>query len=494
MAFSNSGTVDVETGTLSLQGGGTIGAGAAFTGAGFTRFYGLAGGTMTINGAATGSNLALDAGTLTGAGDLSVSNEFDWTGGTLSGTGKLILDTNAQMNLTGATTTMTGGNRPVDTTAAGAAVNWTGGTLAGTFANQGSFNLGGSAAKTLSGTVNQSGPGSGSGVWNGTGYLYMTNGAAFNNLAGSTINVQSPLNIVSSSPSTGTAPVFTNAGTFRQTVTTGTTTFGTYYGYTYVAFSNSGTVDVETGTVSLQGGGTIGAGAAFTGAGITRFYSVSGGTMTVNGAATASNLAFDAGTLTGPGDLTVTKEFDWTGGTLSGTGKLILGTNAQMNLTGATTTMTGGNRPVDTTAAGAAVNWTGGTLAGTFADQGSFSLGGTATKTLSGTVNQSGPGSGVWNGTGYLYMTNGAAFNNLAGSTINVQSPLNIVSSSPSTGTAPVFTNAGTFRQTVTTSTTTFGTYYGYTYVAFSNSGTVDIQTGTVNLALEPSPTSRARP
>ena len=147
MAFSNSGTVDVETGTLSLQGGGTIGAGAAFTGAGFTRFYGLAGGTMTVNGAATGSNLALDAGTLTGAGDLSVNNEFDWTGGTLSGTGKLILDTNAQMNLTGATTTMTGGNRPVDTTAGGAAVNWTGGTLAGTFANQGSFNLGGTRSR-----------------------------------------------------------------------------------------------------------------------------------------------------------------------------------------------------------------------------------------------------------------------------------------------------------------------------------------------------------
>ena len=86
----------------------------------------------------------------------------------------------------------------------------------------------------------------------------MTNGAAFNNLAGSTINVQSPLNIVSSSLSTGTAPAFTNAGTFRQTVTTGTTTFGTYYGYTYVAFSNSGTVDVETGTLSLQAGARSG--------------------------------------------------------------------------------------------------------------------------------------------------------------------------------------------------------------------------------------------
>ena len=296
-------------------------------------------------------------------------------------------------------------------------------------------------------------------------------GGAFNNLAGSTINVQSPLNILGSSSA---ANAFTNAGTFRQTVTTGTTTFGVYDGYTPVAFSNSGTVDIQTGTLSLQGGGTIAAGATFTGAGFTRF---GGGTMTVNGAATGTNLALDGGTLTGAGDLTVTTEFDWTGGTLSGTGKLILGAGVPMNLTGASGVMTGGNRPVDSTAAGAAVNWTGGYLAGTFANQGPFNLGGSAFKILTGTVNQSGPGTGVWGGTGTLSVE-GGAFNNLAGSTINVQSPLNILGSSSA---ANAFTNAGTFRQTVTTGTTTFGVYDGYTPVAFNNSGTVDIQTGTLS-------------
>ena len=329
--------------------------------------------------------MTLSGGTLTGAGDLTVTTEFDWTGGTLGGTGKLILGAGVPMNLTGASGVMTGGNRPVDSTAAGAAVNWTGGYLAGTFANQGPFNLGGSAFKILTGTVNQSGPGTG--VWGGTGTLSVE-GGAFNNLAGSTINVQSPLNILGSSSA---ANAFTNAGTFRQTVTTGTTTFGVYDGYTPVAFSNSGTVDIQTGTLSLQGGGTIAAGATFTGAGFTRF---GGGTMTVNGAATGTNLALDGGTLTGAGDLTVTTEFDWTGGTLSGTGKLILGAGVPMNLTGASGVMTGGNRPVDSTAAGAAVNWTGGYLAGTFANQGPFNLGGSAFKILTGTVNQSGRGRG----------------------------------------------------------------------------------------------------
>jgi len=316
-------------------------------------------------------------------------------------------------------------------------LDWTGGTLSGTIGVSGPLNISGSASKSLTGTVDELS--AGMSVWTGTGPLYMTNGAAFNNVAGSTINVQSPLSILGTSQKSGTAPAFSNAGTFRQTVTTGTTTFGASPSYAIpVAFSNSGTVDVETGTLSLQGGGTIGAGAVFTGAGFTHFV---GGEMTINGAASGANLALDGATLDGPGDLTVSTEFDWTGGTLSGTGKLILGAGAQMNLTGASTTMTGGNRPVDTTAAGAAVNWTGGTLAGTFANQGSFNLSGSAIKTLTGTVNQSGPGSGVWTGTGALYMTNGAVFNNLAGSTINVQSPLSILNSSPRIGTAPAFTD-----------------------------------------------------
>src|SRR5271157_570589 len=242
----------------------------------------ISGGTLAVDAASTVNNtLTLAGGTLTGHGDLTVTTEFDWTGGTLSGTGKLILSPNAQMNLTGASGTMTGGNRSVDSTAAGAAVNWTGGTLAGTFANQGSFNLGGGAAKfLLGGTVNQSGPGTG--VWGGTGTLYVQ-GAAFNNLAGSTINVQSPLNILGYSSA---ANAFTNAGTFRQTVTMGTTTIGVYDGYTPVAFSNSGTVDIQTGTVDLAGAFSNFSGSTLTGG----TYLVTG-TLQFNNANIATNAA-----------------------------------------------------------------------------------------------------------------------------------------------------------------------------------------------------------
>jgi len=47
---------------------------------------------------------------------------------------------------------------------------------------------------------------------------------------------------------------FNNAGTVRKSVATGTTTFN-------VVFNNSGTLDVQSGTVSLNGGGALGGGA-----------------------------------------------------------------------------------------------------------------------------------------------------------------------------------------------------------------------------------------
>src|SRR2546429_6724172 len=54
-------------------------------------------------------------------------------------------------------------------------------------------------------------------------------------------------------PEPGGSNAFINAGTFTQQGT-GTVQFWTYY--TGVAFNNSGTVDVEGGTLSLGSGGT----------------------------------------------------------------------------------------------------------------------------------------------------------------------------------------------------------------------------------------------
>ena len=70
-------------------------------------------------------------------------------------------------------------------------------------------------------------------------------GGTLDNAAGATFLIESDQNIYANSGTT----LFTNEGQLTKSVTTGTTTIE-------VAFDNTGTVDVETGTLALGGGGT----------------------------------------------------------------------------------------------------------------------------------------------------------------------------------------------------------------------------------------------
>jgi hypothetical protein len=241
IAFNNSGTVDAASGLLDLAGGGissgTFTAESAATlqfgggphyltsassvsGSGTVifdseTFNGL---SMTINGtynvtgtttfqasnapfafppvefasSATMGTLNLGAGTLFGAGDVTITGTFNWTGGTLSGTGN-------------------------------------------TFAN-GGITISGSNNRTLDGrTITNSG----TATWTGTGGISGNNDAVFNNLNGSVFDAQSDSTL-------GSSISFLNAGTFKKSAGTGTTTVN-------ALFSNTGTLDVETGTVKLGG-------------------------------------------------------------------------------------------------------------------------------------------------------------------------------------------------------------------------------------------------
>ena len=217
----------------------------------------ISGGTLAFDGASTVNNtLTLAGGTLTGPGDLTVTTiHMDQRHS--FGHGKLILDAGAQMNLTGATAAMTGGNRPHRQHRDGRRGQLDRRRPGRHHQRQGAFNVGGTATKTLSGTVNLSGPGTGSGRHRDAVHDV---GAASTTRPGppSTSRVPEHREFEPGRPG---GPVFNNAGTFRQTVTTGTTTFSKpSYAATRppVVFNNSGTVDVETGTLSLQGGGTIG--------------------------------------------------------------------------------------------------------------------------------------------------------------------------------------------------------------------------------------------
>lgn len=155
--------------------------------------------TSTIAGRYTQS-----AGTLTGAGTLTVTGALSWTGGTMSGMG--VTNANGGLALGGT------GNVGYTESLAGRTLN-----------NAGAATLAYNA------------PSGGSG-------LILSGGAAFNNLAGATFNITNDAPISANSGG-GT---FNNAGTLAKTGGAGTSAILT-------TLNNTGTVNAQTGTLSLQG-------------------------------------------------------------------------------------------------------------------------------------------------------------------------------------------------------------------------------------------------
>jgi hypothetical protein len=346
--FNNSGTVTVSSGTLQLGGGGistgtfnqsaaggtlsivnngaaqTLNAGAVLTGPGLVD---IAGGVLVVNGSVNATNLELDAGcTLGGTNTLTVSGAFNWTGGTLNGTGATTLTNGAVMTISSVNT------KALDTRTininSGATVNWTG---------NGEIQFG-------------NGP-----VWNNSG----------------TFNISSDTNFRFGFGAN--SATINNSGSLTKTSSTGGTTF---FGS---AFNNTGTVAVSSGTLQLGGGGispgtfnqtasgavlsivnnnvaqTLNTGAVLSGPGL---VDIAGGVLNVNGAASAVNMELDAGgSLGGASTLTVSGAFNWTGGTMNGSGATTLAGGAVMTISGL------GTKDLDTRTininSGATVNWTG---------------------------------------------------------------------------------------------------------------------------------------
>lgn len=222
LIFNNDGLEDVQTGVLQLAGGGTSTgtfnaaafAETAFAGGGSGTYYMNAGtaftgdglvlganATVTLNATVPAVNYALLLGTLNGAGDLNISNDFDMGldsgGATLAGSGAVNIAPRATLNFTG------------------------------------------SQQKTI---VQRRINNAGTAVWVGVGNIVMSQGAVFNNEAGARFYANNNASFLSGG---GTTPQFINAGTFIKSTGTGTTTFDG------ADFNNSGFVNVLSGTLKF---------------------------------------------------------------------------------------------------------------------------------------------------------------------------------------------------------------------------------------------------
>jgi len=419
--FNNSGTVDIQTGTFNPSSGGssssvfqttasgtflfssntyTLATGATLTGSGN---FQLSGGQLTVN--ATGvtvDHMIITGGTLKVAGSISTSatGVVDWSSDAiLTGVGALTIGSGGTLNITGS------GTRNID-----------GGTL------------------TNNGTVN----------WSGGNNISVFNSGVINNQASGLFSVKNDQIIYQVCCSAGQS--FNNIGTFRKSVATGTTTIQSN------GFTNSGTVDIQSGTFNPSSGGTS--------SGI--FNATSGGTFLFNN--NTYTLASGA-TLTGSGN------FQVSGGILA------------VNATGVTVahlTMTGGTMSVAgsiSTSASGVVDWSADAVllgAGTLniVSGGTLNITGSGTRFIDGgTLNNSGTVN--WSGGNNISVYDSGIINNQASGTFSVKNDQLIYQHCCSAG--QPFNNVGTFRKTVATGTTTILSN------GFTNTGTVDIQSGTFN-------------
>ena len=413
--FDNTGAVTVTAGDLQLRAGGTMGSS----------------GTMTT---AAGSSLTFTAGyTVANGTSFTGPGTYTLAGGTFDVTGTMTVST---FNQTGGT--LAGSNALAGT------INWSGGdwnsAMAGTSTTvlaTGTLNLNTGSSKdfnrraiTNEGTVN----------WH-TGYIRSGTGGTFTNAAGATFNDFNPSGSSLHNAYGGTF-TFTNHGTYNRNAANSTS-------YLAVPFDNPGRVNVLAGDLQLSAGGTM----ANTGA---------------IAAATGTNVYFTHGyTIDNGASLSGAGTYWLTGGTLTLTGNVVVGT---FNQTGGTL--------AGTNTLNGLVNWSGG-------DWSAPAAGFTTTIAPAATLNLTTGNSkdfayraivnrGIVNWTsGYLRGGHGATFTNAAGATFNDLNTSGYTVHNPFGGTF-TFVNDGTYVRDVP-GTTNFD-------APFNNSGTLTLSLGSLQV------------
>ncbi len=401
------------------------------------------GGSLSIAAASTLTKLNLggpNLGTLTGAGNVTVTSTLNWTGGTMKGAG---------------TTTVAAG---------------------GTLEVSGGCTLDG---RTL---VN-------AGIASWSGDIVANDGATIDNRPGATFTINS--DSFFHETNTGAAePVFDNAGAFIKAGGSGLT------GFQLFPLNNSGSIQVQSGTLALSDNGdSTGSFQVFAGAILGFGFGSASGTNTqtleppsrISGAGT---VVFEGGTVNiqGTYDLGNTGTTQFTFGETHFTG-LVASLGKVLAMSGGTADFSSG-QPVTVpeldlaggTLAGSdnvvitrTLDWTGGTMGGT----------GTTTIAASTTANLSGglfldsrtlvnAGSATWSGNGQFdsfAMNNYAVIDNLAGAIFTITNDQTL--HNLSIASMPRFNNAGTLVKTGGTGVT------GFYEVGLDNTGILRLESGT---------------
>ena len=528
--FFNTGTVEVDSGTLSIGSGTSTNGHYVFSNGGQLQA------TLTWQGETTadGNGVLVVSGTVA-AGTTATFDNF--TGGAKLQLGNLAPAAGATLNLNLSSinpATLAGASLGSGTVVNQGNLVWTGGCLqgSGVLTNQGSLTISGNGGQGVWGVLTNAG----TIAQNASGSLYMEDStttpggqhlAVLNNLAGALYDIQGDASISTGGGGSWGGPdgsgsswpggTINNAGLFRKSAGSGTSSVDPV-----IVFNNTGTVEVDSGTLAIgngssttghyefsnggrlqasfvwQGGntangnGVLAAGGSVT-AGTTATFSSSGFTNGAGlevGSGTTGSLYVDTGaTLTL--NMTGSQQAKMVGGSLRGPGTTTnLGNFA----------WSGGNIG-DYSSGGTVVNqgnlvWTGGNLqgSGVLTNQGSLTIRGNGGQGVWGVLTNA--GTIAQNASGSLFMEDStttpggqhlAVLNNLAGALYDIQGDASISTGGGGSWGGPdgsgsswpggTINNAGLFRKSAGSGTSSVASP-----IVFNNTGTVEVDSGTLSI------------
>ena len=495
VTFNNTGTTNVQGGTLALSGGGdntgllNIASGAALNVTLGTYVFdtgtvvsgpgtlGVSGGILSVAQPSTvNAPWTISGGTISGVADITANGAVTWTGGTMTSTGTTVISPTASLNINTAASTVTLG-RPLQNNGT---VNWLTGSNNIGFSG-GTFNNAAGAVFTTSAvasmvTVAGGNAFNNAGTFNRTGTGTTTIAIPFNNSG--TVNVQGgALSLTGGGAQTAPFAISDGAGLSLN----GTHTFSAA---ATVTAAGTGTLDILGGTSTFDSvvgvGGALGvhAGtASFNAAVSAASLAISGGTTNINSTGSFASASLSTGTLSGAGDMTVSGALNWTNGTMSGVGKTIIGSTGSLSVT----TAAAGLNLSRVLENNGTASWTsGGTFGinfagGTFNNQPGATFNAAATTSLNNTSGTNAfNNAGTFNQTAAGTTTIAIPFNNSA--TVNVQGGTLVLSGGGN--------NTGSFNIAPTTAmNVTAGTYIFNTGTVVSGSGTLGLTGGTLSIA-----------
>jgi hypothetical protein len=461
-AFDNSGAVEVQSGTLDLNGGG-ISSGTFSGAAGTTLVLGWKH-TFSASSSVDFPNVSFTLGTATIDGAFRASESADISGTALFNSAATL----AAVSLRGGGLIDGSGTLTI-----AGPLSWSGGSMRGAGKTVARGGIAISGGVGLSRVLENYG----TAVWSGTGWISAT-GGALNNMPGALFEVRSDAVFANGA---GSQAVFNNAGTFRKTAGAGATTLSG-------AFNNSGAVEVLTGTLVVGFGGT--SGGSFTGAPGTTLTlgtpNSNANTITLGPGSSVDfpDVRFEAGATTIAGAYRADRStiqgntrvtFSGPGGSLGGllrlpAGRAVISTAAPARL-GALELAGGTLEGSAAVEVSGPIIWSAGFMEGTGR---TVARGGIAMSGITGLRDRplDSYAASTWASGGTFTLADAAVFTLKPGATFDVQGDSRVLNGVGSMR----FVNAGTLRKSAGAGELSLG-------VRFENSGAVEIQSGTLKLA-----------